>query len=422
MKNYKSPQKILLSAYACEPHKGSEPGVGWHWAVELSNLGFEVWVITRANNQPNIDAEIAINPRPNLYFIYYDLPDWAKWWKKAGRGIHLYYLLWQWGAYKVARKLIHQVKFDWVHHVTFVNVRQPSFMGLLRIPFIFGPVAGGERAPWNLRKSYSVKGWLCDLLRDVLNVLVAFDPLMFVTFANAEKIFVTSDQTLAIIPKKYRSKAEVQLAIGIETCESENISLPHQVNPEIPRILFVGQLLYLKGLHLGLRAFAKVHENIPNAQLTLIGSGSDKGWLDRESDRLCIGSNIKWMPWIPRNELMGIYKQYDIFLFPSLHDSGGMAVLEALSNGLPVVCFDLGGPGVIVNDTCGRVIKTKGKNEAQVIQELAEALIDLAVDRDLRKKCSEGSRNRALDFQWRHIVMGVYSSLVLNKEQIANHL
>ena len=80
--NYRSSLKILLSAYACEPHKGSEAGVGWHWAVELSRLRHEVWVITRANNRTAIDAELAHNPHPNLHFIYYDLPDWAKSWKK----------------------------------------------------------------------------------------------------------------------------------------------------------------------------------------------------------------------------------------------------------------------------------------------------------------------------------------------------
>ena len=49
--------KILLSAYACEPNKGSEPGVGWHWALELGYLGHDVWVLTRANNRPAIEAE-----------------------------------------------------------------------------------------------------------------------------------------------------------------------------------------------------------------------------------------------------------------------------------------------------------------------------------------------------------------------------
>ena len=50
--------KILLSAYACEPNKGSEPEVGWKWATGLSKLGNSVFVITRLNNKENIEQEL----------------------------------------------------------------------------------------------------------------------------------------------------------------------------------------------------------------------------------------------------------------------------------------------------------------------------------------------------------------------------
>ena len=150
--------KILLSAYACEPNKGSEPGLGWNWAREIAR-NHEAWVLTRANNRPSIEDTLRKGSIPSLHFVYYDLPDGVKSWKKGQRGVHLYYLLWQWGAYRTAKKVHKQVRFDLVHHITFVSVRQPSFMGLLGIPFIFGPVAGGERAPWRLRIGYGLKGW-----------------------------------------------------------------------------------------------------------------------------------------------------------------------------------------------------------------------------------------------------------------------
>ena len=47
--------KILLSAYACEPNKGSEPEVGWKWATTLCRLGHEVHVVTKSNNKQNIE-------------------------------------------------------------------------------------------------------------------------------------------------------------------------------------------------------------------------------------------------------------------------------------------------------------------------------------------------------------------------------
>lgn len=64
---------ILLSAYACEPNKGSEPGIGWNWAIEIAKRGHVVTVLTRGNNKSVITKETDL-PQ-NLSFIYYDLPD-----------------------------------------------------------------------------------------------------------------------------------------------------------------------------------------------------------------------------------------------------------------------------------------------------------------------------------------------------------
>ena len=64
---------ILLSAYACEPNKGSEPEVGWQWAINLSKLGHSVYVVTRRNNRKNIEKS---KKNENLNFIYYDLHPW----------------------------------------------------------------------------------------------------------------------------------------------------------------------------------------------------------------------------------------------------------------------------------------------------------------------------------------------------------
>src|SRR5690348_13918046 len=118
--------KILLSAYACEPNKGSEPAVGWNWMLALIEQGHDVTVLSRANNQAAIDAEVrerSLRVRP----VYYDLPAWCRRWKSWPGGLYLYYLLWQIGAYQLAQKLHRSAPFDLVHHITFVTFRQPSF-------------------------------------------------------------------------------------------------------------------------------------------------------------------------------------------------------------------------------------------------------------------------------------------------------
>src|SRR5215207_5807638 len=147
--------KILISAYACEPNKGSEPGVGWNWARQAARF-HQVWVITRKNNQSAIESELSRNPVSNLNLVYHDLPKWARFWKRGSRGVHLHYLLWQLTALRKVQRLHREVEFDAGHHVTFVSFRFPSCLCSLGIPFIWGPLAGGERVPFRF---YSVVGF-----------------------------------------------------------------------------------------------------------------------------------------------------------------------------------------------------------------------------------------------------------------------
>ena len=53
--------KVLVSAYACEPGKGSEPGVGWQWVRQIARF-HDTWVITRANNREKIEADLLQRP------------------------------------------------------------------------------------------------------------------------------------------------------------------------------------------------------------------------------------------------------------------------------------------------------------------------------------------------------------------------
>src|SRR6516164_1163816 len=99
------PLRVLVSAYACEPGMGSEPGIGWNTVRELGQR-HEVWVITRANNQAKIESALASSPMPSVHFVYFDLPKWSRFWKRGSRAVNLYYYLWQLGAYFTARKLM----------------------------------------------------------------------------------------------------------------------------------------------------------------------------------------------------------------------------------------------------------------------------------------------------------------------------
>ncbi|MFZ0746114.1 MAG: glycosyltransferase family 4 protein [Terracidiphilus sp.] len=399
--------KLLVSAYACEPNKGSEPAVGWNWAHALLRRGHEVHVITRSNNRTGIERELrGRNPAPR--FVYYDLPRWARFWKRWPGGVYLYYLLWQIGAYRFVKKLHLTEKFDLIHHVTFASYRQPSLMGALGVPFIFGPVGGGETMPANLRHGIPFSGHIAEAVRNLGSTLIPYDPLMRLTFSCAQTIACTTSQTLARIPRRFRIKCIVQPTIGIDKAEIDSARETSQI---LPQFLFVGRLIYWKGLHLALRALAEARQSIPDVKLKVIGDGSDRGWLKGVAQNAGVLDSVEWITAMPHSKIRREYEESLAFVFPSLHDSGGMVVLEALAAGVPVICLDLGGPGAIVTSSCGIVIETGRDSNESVVANLAKAMILLATNPDYRARLSAGSIARAKQMTWDAAAAALYSSL-----------
>jgi glycosyltransferase involved in cell wall biosynthesis len=350
---------------------------------------------------------MAARPRPSLRFSYYDLPQWLRSFKKGRRGIHLYYLLWQFGAYLAARRLVRERRFDVVHHVTFVSVRQPSFMGHLGIPFVFGPVGGGEHTPPLLKTMFSRKNRITEALRELVNNCVRFDSLMWQTFASAQAIYVTSGQSLELIPRRFHGKTRVHLAIGVSEPDILASTLPD--NERVGKILYCGKLFYWKGPELAVRAFARVAPRLPGATLTFIGGGAEQQRLQRLARDFGVSDRIEWRADVARSDMLSLYRDFGLFLYPSLHDSGGMVVLEALASGLPVVCLKLGGPGLIVDESCGIAVDVHSKNVEQVVSELESALFRLAVSGESRKALAQGAVSRARRFSWEQLVSDVCS-------------
>jgi len=404
------PLRILYSAYACEPGKGSEPGIGWHWARESAALGHEVWVVTRRNNQAGIEALSWASP--NLHFLYYDLPRWGCWWKRGGRGVHLYYLLWQWFAYRRVRSLHERRPFDVVHHITFGVLRQASFMGRLGIPLILGPLGGAERAPLALRRHYPLRGWLLEGLRDLANILGRYDPSVRAMFRRAALILVKTPESMAWLPAPYRHKAQCMLEIGIETRVEPSGTLTGTpvTAGKVLKLVYVGRFLPLKGMGLGLRALGKLRSRGVGFHLTMIGQGPERQRWQTLSGALGIADSVTWVPWMSQVQLLQAYRQFDLLLFPSLHDSSGNVVLEALAQALPVVCLELGGPARIVDNSCGQIVPVSGCNEQEVIDRLCAVLNAISEQPGRIAQLRAGAVLRARSFEWPRVLAEVWGA------------
>ncbi len=388
--------KILMSAYACEPNRGSEPGVGWNWVAQMSRH-HDVWVITRRNNRTVIQAELAKAARShaclqNARFIYYDLPRWARFWKSGHRGVYLYYYLWQLGAYLQARRLQSDVGFDVVHHVTFVMYWMPSLLALLPVPFIWGPVGGGESTPARFLSALGRKGRFQEMLRASVQALARMDPLVRLTARRCALAFATTADTERRLKQIGCHRTQVCAVMGLDASELNELNGLEAPESTAFRVATVGNLIAWKGVEFGLRAFAGIQEEYPGAEYWLIGDGPEQQPLRDLAAQLGVADRVRFLGRLPRALALSQLAACDVLLLPSLHDSGSCACTEAMALGKPVICVDLGGPALQVTAETG--FKIPARSPSQVVASMSDALGTLAGDPQLRRQMGAKARER----------------------------
>lgn len=397
--------RVLISAYACEPGKGSEPGVGWNLAQQIAK-DHEVWVITRANNRSAIEVGLSRAPNDRLHFVYYDLPSWARWWKKGKRGVQPYYYLWQIGIYFIARNLHADFQFDLAHHLTFGKYWAPSFLSLLPIPFVWGPVGGGESAPKAFLTSLGTRGMIFEIVRESARYLAELDPFVRLTVRRSCITLAKTSETSVRLNKLGASKVTLLGESALSREEWHRCSLNFREAEHIDSFKFIsiGNFLPLKGFSLGLQAFAFAlqelgEHQLRNAEYWFIGDGPDFRRLRSLRDRLGISSGVKFWGRLSREDTLKRLAECQVLVHPSLHDSGGWVCLEAMAAGKPVICLDLGGPATQVTDKTG--FKIAPGNPTQSIHDIGMAMVQLAVNTELRKQKGEsGMDHVASNYLW----------------------
>jgi glycosyltransferase involved in cell wall biosynthesis len=399
--------KVLVSAYACEPNKGSEPGVGWNWVRQIERF-HEVWVVTRANNRSAIERNMAAEPRPNVHFIYVDLPHWLGFWKKGARGIHLYYYLWQICAYFAARRVHREVRFDLGQHVTFVNDWFPSFLCLLPFPFVWGPVGGStHRAPVVFWKEFGFRGVLYEAVRTVAILAGRYiDPFVWLTRKRARSIIAMSEGAVAGFPRSMLKKVFALGNVGLSLDElpqnlrGYNAPADHCATGGNIIVFTTGRLVHWKGYSVLLKACAQYRRDGGAVTVWIGGEGPEESRLRKLARELGIQESVEFLGRLSdRQVVLGRLARCDVFAMPTFHDGPPVVFLEAMAVGRPIICLDLGGASEVVTAECG--IKLSAVTLPQVIGDLADALKKLSADPALRNRLGAAGRRRVVDeFGW----------------------
>lgn len=363
--------RVLLSAYACEPERGAEPGNGWNWSWHLAKLGYEIWVMTRPSGQKAIDKALASQPMPNLRFIYIDDPTWPKRYIKGKIAIFTQYFVWQKQAYSVALQLDKEYGFDLVHHVTFGSVTGGTWLWRLNKPFIFGPVGGGQVAPPAFKKYFVDQGqWRMEALRSLAVKVVPLNPSSRRTLSRADLVLVTNRDTFDLARQLGAQRVEFFFDTGLPQEYFAQDPPTRSTSQEI-RVLWVARLQPRKALTLALEALAKVNPLIPY-RLTIVGGGNLSNYVPGWIKEFGLEDRVEYRNQVPWTEVKNAYLNSDVFLFTSLRDSCPAQLLEAMSQALPVIILDHHGGRDLVPTGAG--IKVPVANPTETVNALAQAV------------------------------------------------
>lgn len=391
--------RLLVSAFSLCPGMGSEPGVGWHTVAALARE-HEVHALVEVTCEPKIRPVFRAEEHPRIHLHYVGIPLLTALVQgplRNGPCLALYYYVWQFFAWFAASRLCRQHQFDACQHVTFVKYNVPSFLHLLGLPFVWGPVGGAERAPAVFYREFGFKTRVMEAARVWLQKAAYLDPFVRWCTSRSTLALGVTNETAAELRGLGARRVEVLSAVALSQEELSQIAQrPAAYRSGMLTLVYAGRLIAWKGVHLALRALAQAPQTM---RLRVIGDGELRPFLELETARLGLIGRVEFAGDLPRAQVLAAYASADGFLYPSLHDSGGNALLEAMAAGLPAICLAYGGPDAIVTPDCGWKIHAASPEAA--VSGLAEALRDFAFNPAKRQAFGAAARARCLaEFSW----------------------
>jgi len=167
-----------------------------------------------------------------------------------------------------------------------------------------------------------------------------------------------------------------------------NINLKHKYPQFDFIILMASRLSKEKNIGLAIEAMAKIIKNYPKTGLVIVGSGAEKENLKFKIKNLKLQDSVRLEPWT--EDLASYYKSADLFLLTSNYEGWGLAIVEAMASGCPVVMIDVGCAGELLKDEQnGLVIPVADR------QKLEEAIIELRTDNDLAARLKKMAQETA---------------------------
>ena len=244
-------------------------------------------------------------------------------------------------------------QFDLIHQINPLALRYPSPAVGFGIPFVIGPLAGSLETPAGFQDAAKERTWFRKL-RGLDRFRIANDPWLRKTYSEAAAIIGVAPYVQELLRPCAPKRFEIMAETGVEEVASEVKAGPAPGEPL--RLLFVGRIIRTKGILDGIRALALCPDTV-NVRLDVVGDGDLLEICKAEVERLGITDKVAFHGRLSRDEVFEWYRRSHVFLFPSFREPSGNVVFEAMSQGLPVITSTVGGPGYVVDESCGFLVE-----------------------------------------------------------------
>lgn len=397
--------KIFISAYACEPYKGSEPGIGWNFVNELASY-HEVHVLTRRNNKESIDEHNI----KNIKFHYYDVPKWLSFWKKGKRGYQTYYYLWQILSYFKHKDFVNNSDFKIVHHLTFGANWMGSLFMLCKPKTIWGPV-GSEDVYKPIKSTLSNKIKLKELFRSSIKFFFYYlEPIRWITLFKSDLILNHSSKYANYsYPSFIKPKVQDCTQTGLNIFDKEYLPYqeikPFNKNEKI-KLLICSELVAWKGVLISSKIFSILAQELDNIELTILGEGPQKNDMKKIFEEYNVTSKVNFIGYVEKDMLLEKLYNSDILLYPAYHHGLATIILQSMYCYLPIISM----AGDIISETvhekCG--LAADGNTYEEIERNLLKNTKELILNNELRIKYSIEARELLEEkYTWEKLTINI---------------
>lgn len=391
--------KILINAYACSPGMGSEPGMAWNWVSNLAKF-CELHIITEGEFREKIETVVpTLEQGVNMHFYYNPVSEEIRkmCWNQGDWRFYKYYREWQWKTYLMAKDICSKEQIDILHQLNMIGFREPGYLWKLSrengVPFVWGPVDAKDKFPVAYLDGAGLKTKLFMRLKNFLTgIQLRYSKRVLLAAHQSSVIFSASSNS----QRSFKKYMNIDSPLLNETgCYVQDHPIMDKTDKETFDVLWVGKMDFRKQLALALQTVAKSENN--KLRLHIMGGGDAESYQSLAKS-YGIADKCIWHGAVSHDEVQDIMQKSDIFLFTSVAEGTPHVVLEAISNNLPVVCFDTCGQGDAVNDKVGRKIPLSFP--CQSVNDFARILNELEHDRGLLKQLSVNCKQRQIELSW----------------------